>query len=79
MSDALLARASDLLAKFEANLKWAKEHSVEVGQHAGRFVVVNDGKIIFDSPTREKAEARGRKVPGAYVTYVTPEQWAWIL
>jgi hypothetical protein len=69
----------DLLARFNENLRWAKAHSSELRRHAGRYVVVSEDKIIFHSPSKNVAESKAKAVPGAYVTLVTPEQWAWIL
>lgn len=79
MSAAVSASATDLLAKYAENLRWAKSHPDEVGQHRGRYIVVFEGHIVFHSPSRARADAEAKHTPGAYVTYVTPEQWAWIL
>ncbi len=71
--------APELLARFTENLRWAKSHPDQLGQHRGHFVVVLNGGIVFSSTSELRAQARAKKSPGAYVTYVSPEQLAWIL
>ena len=71
--------AVDLLSKFNDNLRWAKSHPEELGKHRGRYIVVSEGRIVFHSASKQSAAGRAKKTPGAYVTYVSPEQWAWIL
>lgn len=79
MTTSQMASILDSLTKFQANLRWAKEHPTEVSRHSGRYIVVSEGRIVFHSASRERAESKGRRILGSYVTYVTPEQWAWIL
>jgi hypothetical protein len=79
MSANLAGSTVELLATYTENLRWAKTHVQEVGKHRGRFIVVFERSIVFDSPSKSKADTYAKRTPGAYVTYVTPEQWAWIL
>ena len=79
MESSVATEASDLLAAFNANMRWARAHDGELGKHSGRYVAIDDSKVLGVADTAKELEERFRERRGLYVTFIASRDLLWVL
>lgn len=75
----LSAEALTGFAAYDRNLRWAKANSPALDSYEGKFVAVEDEKVIASGPTSEAVRELVRGHASAYITFVFYRGIAWIL
>jgi hypothetical protein len=73
---------SELIAgfkKFKSNFEAANEMYDQLQDHIGKYVAIDDGKILGYADTYEEAVEKYGKIVGIYIDLVSKENIFWIL
>lgn len=68
----------ETLRKFDANARWAIEHQGEILPHEGRYVAIDDRRLLDVSDDGEELREKYADRPALYVTFVYPPGMAWL-
>jgi hypothetical protein len=79
MSATLSADAISAFESFQRNFRWAKENDGKLDKFEGKFVAVDDQKVIASGESHESVQKNARDHPGAYITFVVKRGLIWIL
>lgn len=69
----------NILKKYNENYKWANDHRRELLKFVGKFVAVDQGRIIASAKNKETLDKKVGNNPSVYIEVVSPEGLIWIL
>ena len=69
----------ELLAKVGENSRWAIAHDAELQAHVGRYVAIDDERILGVADSHDDLQRKFADHEALLVTFVSPPDMAWML